>query len=158
MDKATKTTTGFINMHKRKANRSIVFVLLLAVFPFLNQCKKESSSIPNTYVDFYVYLTQTPSLNSVGNWVYLTGGVRGIILFRKSQSEFAAYERCCPYDPNAANARIEVDASNIIGVDHNCGSKFGLSDNSILNGPSSRPMKTYYADYDASTQSVHVHS
>ena len=135
----------------------ILFVLMVSS---LSRCKKDSSTIPNTFVDFYVYLTQPTfiKLNAVGGWVYVTGGVKGIIVYRRSSNEFAAYERSCPYDPNAANARIEVDSSNIICVDPNCGSKFNMLDNSILNGPSTRSMKTYYADYDPSGQTVHVHN
>ncbi|MCX6290358.1 MAG: hypothetical protein NT126_01180 [Bacteroidetes bacterium] len=126
----------------------------------LSACKKDNNTIANVYVDFYIYLTQPSfaNLNAVGGWVYVTGGVKGILVFKKNSSEFAAYERNCPYDPNATNARIEVDSSNIIGVDKNCGSKFGLMDNAILNGPATRSMKTYSADYDPSAQTVHVHS
>lgn len=150
-----------INMRK-KIIRYFLPILSIAFIFILNQCKKDNSTIPNYSIDFYIYLNQPTysNLNSVGNWLYLTGsgGSKGIIVFRKSTSEFAAYERSCPYDPNASNARIEVDSSNIIGVDRNCGSKFGLMDNSILNGPATRAMKTYYADYDQSAQTVHVHS
>ena len=124
------------------------------------QCKKDNSTIPNVYVDTYVYLSQPQysNLNSVGNWTYIEGyGVKGIILYRKSSSEFVAYDRSCPYDPNAANARISVDASNIIGVDNNCGSQFSLFDNSIVKGPANRQMRAYYADYDGSL-TVHIHS
>ena len=134
--------------------------LLALILSFSASCKKESSNISYATVDFYVYLTQPSfiNLNSVGGWVYVTGGVKGIIVFRKSNDEFAAYERACPYDPNTTNARLEVDSSNVIAVDRVCGSKFNLFDNSILNGPASKSMKTYYADYDPSSSTVHVHN
>jgi hypothetical protein len=135
-------------------------ILIVLALTFSLNCKKDNSTIPSAYVDFYIYLTQPNyvKLNTVGNWMYFPDGVKGTIVFRKSFNEFAAYERSCPFDPNAANALIVVDSSNVIGVDHNCGSKFGLTDNSILNGPATRSMKTYYSDYDANTQTVHVHS
>lgn len=135
------------------------FFFIFLILSFL-QCKKDNSTIPNVYVDTYVYLSQPQysNLNAVGNWTYIEGsGVKGIILYRKSTSEFVAYDRSCPYDPNAANARISVDASNIIGVDNNCGSQFSLFDNSIVKGPATRSMKFYYADFDGSL-TVHVHS
>ncbi len=153
-------TTAFNMILRKKKSRYIISVLLLSSVLSLNQCKKDTSTIPNTYVDLYVYLSQPiyANLNSVGNWSYLTNvGVKGIILYRKSTSDFVAYERSCPYDPNATNAKIEVDASNVIGVDHNCGSKFNLVDNSILSGPAARQMKTYVADYDGA-QTVHIHN
>jgi len=144
-----KTRAGWVS--------ACLVVLLISSF---DRCKKDSSTIPNVYVDFYVYLTQPANinLNAVGGWIYYTGGVKGVIVYRKGSNEFVAYERSCPYDPNAANARIEVDSSNIITIDRNCGSQFNMLDNSILHGPATRSMKTYYADYDPNAQTVHVHS
>ena len=144
----------------KKAKKYFLLILFVSVVSSLSNCKKQSDAIPATYVDFMVYLTQPQyvSLNAVGGWVYLTGGVKGIIVFRKSPTEFAAYERDCPYDPNAANARIDVDNSGVIGVDSNCGSKFSLADNSIVNGPTTHSMRAYYADYNSSSQTIHVHS
>jgi hypothetical protein len=137
-----------------------ILCLVLAVVFFLQDCKKDSSSIPNVSVDIYIYLTQPSNinLNSVGGWVYVSGGVRGIIVFRKSTTEFAAYERDCPFDPDASAAKIEVDSSGVIGVDYNCGSKFSLFDNSILNGPATRGLKMYYAEYNPGNQTVYIHN
>jgi hypothetical protein len=145
---------------KKQLVKAVIPVLFFVLLFSAGGCKKDNGTIPEVYVDFYLYLTQPEfaKLNAVGGWVYVTGGVKGIIIFKKSSNEFAAYERSCPYDPNAANARITVDNSNIIGVDNNCGSKFNLMDNSILSAPATRSMKTYYADYDVSLQRVHVHS
>lgn len=145
---------------RKKAARLIFPVFFILFISSFIRCKKDDSAIANVYVDTYVYLSQPQyaNLNTVGNWSYLEGvGVKGIILYRKSTSDFVAYDRSCPYDPNAANAKIAVDASNVIGVDNNCGSKFNLIDNSILKGPATRGMKVYYADYDGSL-TVHVHS
>jgi len=138
-----------------------VFIAIMAGLLVLpTGCKKDTSNIPSVTVDLYVYLSQPnyAVLNAVGGWMPLNGGVKGIIIYRRSNDEFAAYERSCTYDPTAANARIDVDSSNVIGVDHNCGSKFSLIDNSILNGPATRPLKTYYCDYDVASQTVHVHN
>ena len=112
-----------------------LFPVLLAALLMNSRCKKDNDSIPNVSVDLTIYLSQPSSvkLNAVGGWIYTDGGVRGIIVYRRSNDEFAAYERDCPFDPNAASARVEVDSSNIIAVDRNCGSKFNLLDNSIIN-------------------------
>ncbi len=134
---------------------------LLAVFLLsLSDCKKDNSSIPNVSVDLYLYLTQPSnfSLNAVGGWVYVSGGVKGIIVFKKSPTEFVAYERDCPYDPNVSAAKVEVDSSGVTGVDYNCGSKFGLFDNSIQSGPTARGMKTYYTEYNSSNQTIYIHN
>ena len=147
-------------MMKKVLFRSILAVSMFALILFASECKKDSSTIPNVAVDFYVYLSQPSSikLNSVGGWMYSNGGVKGIIVYRRSNDEFAAYERDCPYDPNETSAKIEVDASNIIALDKRCGSKFNLLDNTIVNGPTTRSLKMYHSDYDVSSATVHVYN
>jgi len=135
-------------------------VSLFTMIFLLNSCKKDNGNIPAVSVDFYVYLSQPSNfnLNAVGGWIYETAGVRGVIVYRRSNEEFAAYERACTYDPNVSNAKVDVDSSNIIAADKICGSKFVLSDGSVINGPATRSLKTYYADYDAASATVHVHN
>src|SRR5271156_4875254 len=96
---------------RKKNYTGFIPVLFFVMITSWSGCKKDSSAIPNVFVDFYVYLTQPSfaNLNAVGGWVAVTGGVKGIIVFKKNSTEFAAYERDCPYDPDAANARVEVD-------------------------------------------------
>jgi nitrite reductase/ring-hydroxylating ferredoxin subunit len=132
------------------------FLLLLF---FLGSCKKNGDQIANVRVDFYIYLTEPSyaTLNGVGNSVYVNAGVKGIIIYHKTIDEFAAYDQSCPYDPNVDAALVKVDSTNIFATDKNCGSKFNLLDGSVLNGPSTRPLLQYAADYDGSS-TVHVHN
>jgi hypothetical protein len=140
--------------------KHLIIILLSLIVFLLPDCKKDNSTIPNVSVDIYLYLTQPSNinLNSTGGWVYVSGGVKGIIVFRKSISEFAAYERDCPYDPNASAAIVSVDSSGAFGVDYNCGSKYSLFDNSILNGPATRGLKAYYTEYNSTNQTVYIHN
>jgi predicted Zn-dependent protease len=69
--------------------------LAATVLLVTGSCKKEDDNVPNTAVDITIY-TNNPSFVNVsvpGGWVYITGGVRGILLYRKSTSEFMAYDR-----------------------------------------------------------------
>ena len=120
------------------------FILLLV---FLSGCTKNNSQdpIPNVYVNIDLYLSDPSNvkLNAIGGWVYVTGGVRGVIVYRKSNDEFIALERNCPYQPKESCATVSVDASNILAVDTCCGSKFQLMDGSIVNGPATYPLKRY---------------
>ena|SRR6185369_16815354 len=145
---------------KKNIIRKLFAVMLMAFTFSLSECKKDNSTIPNVSVDLYVYLSIPSSinLNSQGGWIYVNGGVKGIIVYRRSNEEFAAYERACPYDPNESSALVEVDSSNILAVDRHCGSKFNLLDNTIINGPTTRSLKAYHADYDASGNTVHVYN
>ena len=85
-------------------------------------------------------------LNVVGGYEYITGGIDGIVVYRKSYDEFVAYERHCPY--NSSNCRrIEVLAAPLV-IDSGCGSRFLLNDGSLVNGPSKYGMKQYRTYYD----------
>ena len=122
----------------------LVFVLIST------QCKKDKDEIPNAYVDFYINVTSTQyiELNNIGGYAYLIGGVRGIIVYRRSVDEFMAYERNCSYQPYNTCAIVEVDNSAVIAVDSCCGSRFLLLDGSIVNGPATKMLKHYETSFD----------
>lgn len=115
-------------------------------------CAKEDNpnEIPYVAVSFVILPNSTEylELNGVGGWVYLTGGYRGIIVYRKSIDEFMAFERACPNDWEAADARIDVETSGITMVCPSCQSKFIVIDGTPFEGPSHYPMKQYQTQYD----------
>ncbi|MFI5163624.1 MAG: hypothetical protein ACHQHP_00075 [Bacteroidia bacterium] len=129
----------------------------MAVLSFLS-CKKSSDYVPTVTVNQYLY-TSDPlfaPLNAVGGYTYLAGGVEGILVYRKSQTEFMAYDRCCTY--NVANRNIvTVNSSNLIAVDAACGSQFLITDGSVNHGPAANPLKMYQATYDGSSV-LYIHN
>jgi Rieske Fe-S protein len=136
----------------------LVLFLALSIWG-IESCKKENQSgIPNTAVDIYIY-TNNPSylnLNAVGGWVYITGGVRGIIVYRKSSSEIVAYDRNCTYQSSDACATVYIDNTNIIAKDTCCGSQFSIYDGGILQGPAGLPLKAYNTTFDGNT--LHIYN
>ena len=135
----------------------VTMILIGFILVTINQgCKKDSDEIPNVYVNFYINInsTQYSELNNVGGFAYITGGVRGILIYRRSVDEFLAFERNCPYQPSNSCAIVQVDNSRVIAVDSCCGSKFLLLDGSVINGPATRQLKQYYAGFDGVT--LHV--
>ena len=131
----------------------ICFISLVIVF-FAMSCKKNNpnNGVPIIAVDIYLY-TNTPSfinLNAVGGWVYVTGGVRGILVYRKSSTEFMAYDRNCTYQPSQPCSTVVVDATNILAKDTCCHSKFSMYDGSVVNGPASVALKAYNTTFDGS--------
>ncbi len=130
-----------------------VSCLLCFIFLFSsgNSCKKNDyASIPNVYVDINIDVTSTiyMELNHVGGWLYLTGGVKGILVYRSSIDEFMSFERCCTYDADISEARIEVDSTDVMAVDKTCGSTFLILDGSVVNGPATVPLKRYRNNFD----------
>ena len=130
--------------------KNLLFSGLLILI--LTGCAKEENpnEIPYVVVNFVILPNSTEylELNGVGGWVYLTGGYRGIIVYRKSTDEFMAFERACPHDWEAADARIEVESSGLTTVCPSCQSKFILIDGTPFEGPSHYPMKQYQTQYD----------
>jgi nitrite reductase/ring-hydroxylating ferredoxin subunit len=122
-------------------------------------CRREEEQIPNVPVNIYIS-TADPNfvaLNAVGGWVYITGGNRGIVVYRTSQNEFMALERTCSYKPSEANARVEVDVNtNLFLQDLSCGSKFLITDGSVQNSPASYPLRHYNTTFDGVT--VHIYN
>ena len=132
---------------------------LLVIMAVFFSCKKNTDQIAPAQVDFYVYLTQPDfqTLNTVGNYVYVTGGVKGIIVYHKNIDEFNAFERSCPYDPNVTGAIVSVDSSGLGLVDYHCGSRYNILDGSIVSGPTSYPLRLYYCEYDG-VSALHIHN
>lgn len=137
------------------------FFLILFLICILPGCKKKDSKqgqIPNVYVNFYIYLND-PSfapLLSVGNSVSVTGGVKGIIIYRSTFDSFTALERCSSYKPEDMCA-VEIDSTRIYAVDPCSLSKFSLVDGTVIKGPATLPLKTYQTFYDGEN-SLHVYN
>src|ERR1051326_6327760 len=119
---------------------SLIFVFLVSFF----NCKKSNETVPNVYVDLYVYTTDPAfsPLNAIGGYQYFNGGSNGLVVYRKSQNEFMAYDRHCTYKVADKN-QVAVDNSGLIAVDSKCGSKFLLTDGSPSSGSASVPLKRY---------------
>lgn len=145
-------------MKKKFQIRFYLLTLGLMTTTLLFSCKKkkdETQYIPYVYVDFYCSISnpQFINLNAVGGWVYVTGGSRGIILYRKSNDEVQAYDRHCPYLPENSCGLLQV-RNTTTAIDTCCGSEFLLSDGSVLKQPSSYPMLRYQTTFDGNQ--VHV--
>ncbi len=143
---------GYINI-----KTCFSFVLLLNLFLF-SSCDENKNPIPTVYVDIYIDLndTQYYDLQSVGGYVYITGGVNGILIYRSSADEFRAYDRTCPYDPDIG--RVIVNDSRLNAVDSvGCKSEFSLLlDGAVSQGPSQFPLKAYTCIYDINAQILHI--
>ena len=136
--------------------KSVKLACLMPLFfaLILLSCKKSEETqqpeIPYVVVNFFVSpnSTQFIELNHIGGCVTVTGGYKGIIIYRKTENEFMAFERACAYDPTADNSQVRVDVSGITCACMKCKSKYILLDGSPYEGPSQWPLKQYRANYD----------
>jgi len=143
-----------------KIQKRIFSIFVIGFLLGLVSCSRnEDNPVPQTYVDFYVYLNEPSNikLNSPGGWVYFSGGSKGIVVYRLDIDHFKAFDRNCTYNSSLANAQVSVDSSGLFLADNSCGSKFVIIDGSVNNGPATVPLRQYIADYDG-VGIVHVHN
>jgi nitrite reductase/ring-hydroxylating ferredoxin subunit len=137
------------------SSKSILFtgtvaLLFASVVFFSSSCKKDDTDdIAQYYVDFTIFINEPAyiNLNAIGGWMYINAGTKGIIIYRRTQTEFTALERNCTYDPNASCSIIEV-LSGISAIDSCCTSRFSIFDGSVINGPATRPLYQYRTTFD----------
>jgi nitrite reductase/ring-hydroxylating ferredoxin subunit len=132
-------------------NRIYTGIILFVTILFIASCKKdEKDYVPNVYVNFQIDPNSTMylSLNQVGGWAYVTGGVKGIIVYREDQEVFKAYDRACPYDYDVTGSLVYVEPSGLTLIDSLCKSRYIITDGSVLNGPTTKGLKAYKTSYD----------
>ena len=128
---------------------SLLGIVLLTT-PSCSKNDNRHPTIPEVVVNFSINPNSTEfiELNSPGGWAYVTGGYRGILIYRLTLNEFLAFERTCPYDPGEPGARVEVEASNVTLWCPECNSKYIMLDGSPFEGPSQYLLKQYQTTYD----------
>lgn len=120
-------------------------LLLLFLLPALSCKKDKQQDVRSGGVNEYLNLNEPIylDLNVPGNYVYYAAGTRGIIVYRRSNTEFIAYERSCPYDPQLSTGLVTVETTLTSMADSTCGSRYALYDGSIINGPTTKSLSQY---------------
>jgi nitrite reductase/ring-hydroxylating ferredoxin subunit len=139
---------------------SISKLLFSLVIPciLLVSCRKDSgdSRVPYVSVNIQLYPNGLDYI-ALGDWVYITGGNRGIVVYRMTEDQFFAYDRTCPYDPEILAARVVAESpGSIIVIDAVCGSSFTLTDGYPYAGPSKFPLQQYKTIYDSGSQTLYI--
>lgn len=129
-------------MHLSKL--SIILLTSLLSLGFIS-CDEQSDPFPYVRIDLTLSIdTQLGNMN-VGEHRFIdNAGYGGLVIYRKLQNEYQAFDRACTHD--YADACILEDDENFDGilVCPCCGSKFLLSQNgSIFNGPATKPLEEY---------------
>jgi hypothetical protein len=122
-------------------NSFILFALLILT----SGCRdRNTNRIPDVQVNIAINIYQPDFFNLTvpSGWVYITGGSRGIIVYRKSTNEFVALERHSPYQPED-NCAVMVDEDNVLVSDPCSDSQWLITDGTIVQGPSAFALETY---------------
>lgn len=120
--------------------------ILFFSFLLFSSCSKDKeSTVPSVPVNIRISLDNPAysQLNSVGGSVLLEGGNRGIIVYRRGQSEFSAIERTCSYQSTDTCAYVSMDSAiSTVGCQC-CGSRFQLLDGAPIKGPANASLRLY---------------
>jgi hypothetical protein len=112
--------------------------------------REEQTPIPIVPTDFTVNLNlpEYSDLAAPGNFILLTGGSRGIIVYRISLDQFVAFDRHCTYQAEQF-CRVVPDDTGIIVRDLECcQSAFNIFDGIPIEGPASFPLYQYRTMYN----------
>ncbi|HEU5292253.1 MAG TPA: hypothetical protein VFU05_16500 [Cyclobacteriaceae bacterium] len=128
------------------------FLLLLLI-----SCDSDPVDDPipfQPFPDINIVLPNFPALSSDGGFILVSdGGVRGIILYRKTSTTYLAFERNCSFRPNDACATVDVHSSTLFMHDVCCGSSFNF-DGTPSGGPAWRPLQQYRTSLSVSTLTI----
>lgn len=137
--------------------RKISILFLLAVSSVFCFCKKKNQvqdNIAYQTVNITIYPNDPLyfKLQTAGGWVYINGGVNGIIVYRKtatnSPTDFVAIERTSTYLPDDSDAKVKVQSDNFTLKDTVSNSKWQIFDGGVLSGPANVGLRLYNAQFD----------
>ncbi len=129
-----------------------IFLLILILVGA--SCKKNRvHPVPSIAFDFQIDLT-LPSyqeLTNVGGWAYVSGGIKGIVVYRQSLDVFVAWERMSPEDPDNLCANgLTTDSTNFLQLNDPCSSAiFSMYDGSPISN-SDWGLRKYQAIWNGS--------
>ncbi len=123
-----------------------ILIALLLCFALVSSCNKDQEGrIPNVPVNFRAPLNdpRLSRLNSSGGVVALSGyGVAGLIIYRRPDNAYVAFDRCSSVNPERTCA-IMPDDTGLTATDPCSGAKFSLYDGSPVKAPAKLPLKEY---------------
>ncbi|WP_448519815.1 Rieske 2Fe-2S domain-containing protein [Rhodoflexus sp.] len=140
-------------MWKKAVKISIGLLLILG----LGSCERQEVIDPVPFV----FVQKLIDLNNIAfqalrfdrGFVYETGGVRGLIIFRRSATVFLAFDRVCTHHPSNPCGVVEVEPTGFFMRCPCCGSAFDFEGNPI-NGPANFPLVRYRTALSGSLLSI----
>lgn len=118
---------------------------LLFISVLLSSCGKDTSFIPDVAVNFSLPLTdpRLSRLSSPGGAVLISGyGIAGLVLYRRTDNGYVAFDRCSTVNPEQKCA-VTLDDPTLTVTDPCSGAKFLLEDGSPVKAPAVRALKSY---------------
>ena len=121
-------------------------IVILFIFISLLSCTKDSlNRIPEAFVNYRITIQEFNIKNKNGLLVVEkmnNTGVAGLLIYRRADKAFVAFDRCSSVNPQSRCA-VVPDDPNLTATDPCSGAKFSLFDGSAVKAPAKRPLKEY---------------
>ena len=134
----------------------LILILFVSILSFLGCNKDDNSTIPLVAVDLYLNLSNPEFIHlKVDNgWTYVSGGSRGIIVYR-TNGQYKAFDRHCTFNPSSSCGLVSIDVTNVTGKDDCCGSMFLMSNGQVTQGPATQTLKEYNTSFDGTVLRIY---
>ena len=145
-----------ISPNGKRLSTCLLLLFLVVIF----SCNKNQNRVPYVPIDLYINVTLPlyTNLNVIGGWVYVSGGSKGLIVYRQTSETFMIYDRHCTYDVNAPCTPASVDSTNL-AVSCDCDeSQYQLYDGAVINGPAAYSLQQYQSTYDGLANTLHIYN
>ncbi|HEY0770935.1 MAG TPA: hypothetical protein VGD31_11425 [Sphingobacteriaceae bacterium] len=128
--------------------------LIIIGLILFTSCKKDNEDrIPDVFVDYHVTI-QEFNIKAASGVLLVNGkGVAGLIIYRRPDNNYVAYDRCSSVNPEQKCA-VTPDEP-LTATDPCSGAKFSLYDGTPMKDPAKRPLKQYYV-YITNNSEIHV--
>lgn len=124
-------------------------------------CKKDrdNSQVPRIPTDITINLN-LPEYNTLinpGSWVYVTGGSKGIIVYRLSIEDFTAFDRHCSYNiPDGC--RINVQDGTLAKDEECCDSEFEFISGTPVSGPAKMALQPFNTQFNPNANFLRIYN
>jgi hypothetical protein len=134
--------------------RYLIFIFLLFFFSCKKKSKPEANNpVPSVPVNITMYPGDPLNykIQSIGGWMYINGGINGIVIYRKSNEEFVAIERTSSQLPDDQRARVIVMSDNFTLRDTISDSRWRIFDATVTQGPAQWNLRLYGTNYNGNS-------
>jgi hypothetical protein len=123
----------------------IKLVYIFFLISVLSCSKDNIDRIPEVYVNYKITLQEFNIKNTNGLLLVnnqANTGVAGLIIYKRADGNFVAYDQCSSVNPQKKCAVIP-DNPNLTATDPCSGAKYSLFDGSPVKAPAQRALKQY---------------
>lgn len=136
----------------------LIFILLTVAFG----CKRDDDDelqVPRVATDLTINinLPSYSALANPGGWVYVTGGSRGIIVYRLSIDEFSAFDRHCTYNV-VEGCKINVLDGTIAKDEECCDSEFEIISGTPVSGQAELPLQSFRTQFNPNANLLRIYN